>query len=188
MWFGTKYCLSDYTPELLSIMSNPNLHYPGIKVGLPPKNTLLPNRLDIEPEETEYSRVPKKIKEWQGDTEVWYKKDDKFKRPKAFINIKIYPHGGLHANLGKTVEGKMFAEIWEAAIKEYLREFKYMAEMASLEFKIKVNEDSFEFEFSGFNDSLFQFLSQALEKIGKFTTTEENEMRDIFNQVKEKML
>ena len=53
----------------------------------------------------------------------------------------------------------MFAEIWQAAINEYLREFNYMAEKASLEFKIKVNEDSFEFEFSGFNDSLFEFLS-----------------------------
>jgi secreted Zn-dependent insulinase-like peptidase len=50
--------------------------------------------------------VPQKIKEY-NETEVWYKKDDKFKRPKAIISIKVYPQQGVLEGLGMTVRGKM---------------------------------------------------------------------------------
>ncbi len=73
---------------------------------------------------------------------MWYKKDDKFKRPKAIISIKIYPQQGVLEGLGMTVKGKMMAELWVAAIKEYLREFNYMASMASLELEFTVNHDA----------------------------------------------
>lgn len=54
-------------------------------------------------------------------------KDEKFKRPKAFVNIKIYPFEGLLKELGRTAHGRMLAEVWVACIKEHLREFNYMA-------------------------------------------------------------
>jgi secreted Zn-dependent insulinase-like peptidase len=60
--------------------------------------------------------------------------------------------------------------------------------MASLELKIKVNQDSIDFNFSGFNDSLFEFLSQALEMIGNFRNSNEDELREVFNQIKEKKM
>jgi hypothetical protein len=41
-----------------------------------------------------------------------------------------------------TVRGKMQTELWIAAIKEYLREFNYMASMASLELEFTVNHDA----------------------------------------------
>lgn len=57
------------------------------------------------------------------------------------VNIKIYPQQGILEGLGLNVRGKMQAELWVAAIKEYLREFNYMASMANLELEFTVNQD-----------------------------------------------
>ena len=146
-------------------MTNPSSKIPDGNVGLQPRNTLLPKKLEQLPEDPENAGAPQKIKEY-NETEVWYKKDDKFKRPKAIISIKIYPQQGVLEGLGMTVRGKMQAELWIAAIKEYLREFNYMASMASLELEFTVNHDAIQLEFSGFDDSLPEFLTQALTKIG----------------------
>ena len=51
----------------------------------------------------------------------------------------------------------MITEVWIAAIKEYLREFKYMAEMANLELDFTISNDAISLQFSGFNDSLAEF-------------------------------
>ncbi len=168
-------------------MNNPSSVVSDGKVGLPPKNTLLPKKLDILPEDSENSKVPQKIQEY-NETEVWYKKDDKFNRPKAVINIKIYPQQGILEGLGMTVRGRMQTELWIAAIKEYLREFNYMASMASLELEFTINQDAIQLEFSGFDDSLPEFLTQALTKIRQFSSLDKLEMQDIFNQVKEKLM
>jgi hypothetical protein len=105
-------------------------------MGLPPANTLLPKSLDLI--SAEASPIPELVKEWEGDTEVWYMKDNKFKRPKAIINLKIYPKSGLLKELGLTVVGRVLAEVWVACIKEHLREFNYMAQMASLELEFTI--------------------------------------------------
>lgn len=55
-------------------------------------------------------------------------KDDKFSRPKAIVNIKVYPYAsGVLQELGISAKGRMIAETWIAAVKEQLREFMYMA-------------------------------------------------------------
>ena len=58
------------------------------------------------------------------------------------MNLKIYTHTGLLQNLGRTVGGRMQAEFWSTAMKEHLREFIYMAQMASLELEISVQQDA----------------------------------------------
>jgi secreted Zn-dependent insulinase-like peptidase len=109
------------------------------------------------------------IKEWAGDSELWYFKDDKFERPKAILNLKVYPHRGLFEGLGQSSQARTVAEVWAATIKEYLREFIYMAQMASLELEVNVLHDAVSFTFSGFNDSLFALVTQGLELINEFS-------------------
>ena len=53
-----------------------------------------------------------------GDIEnvdLWYMKDDKFERPKAFIRAKIYTPD---CNLGKNPRGMVFAEVWKKVYDE----------------------------------------------------------------------
>ena len=142
-YYGTKYVKSAYPGSLIDAMKNPaKLVSEDAKLGLPPVNTLLPKNLDLVPADPEHATKPTLIKEYPGDTEVWYLKDDSFERPKAIINIKVYPRAGLLAELGVTAEGRMITEVWVAAIKEYLREFRYMAEMANLELEFTISNDA----------------------------------------------
>jgi len=52
-WYGTKYSLEKYSPELIKLMTNPSSKVPDGKVGLPPRNTLLPKKLEVLGEDPE---------------------------------------------------------------------------------------------------------------------------------------
>ena len=90
-WYHTKYSKEPLKAELIEKMTNPSSLVPEGALGLPPPNTLLPKNLDLVSEAPEHAQQPTLLKEWPGDTEVWFMKDDKFKRPKAIVNLKIYP-------------------------------------------------------------------------------------------------
>lgn len=59
-----------------------------------------------------------------------------------------------------------------------------MADCAKLSFQINVLRDNIELKWSGFNDSLVNFVSETLQRISAFR---EKECQEIFDQVKEKL-
>ena len=46
-FFGTKYCVSNISQELLSKMKNPKCQINNKKIDLPPKNNLIPKNFDL---------------------------------------------------------------------------------------------------------------------------------------------
>ena len=91
--------------------------------------------------------------------DCWYKKDDKFKKPKGKIGCKIYTND-LHFGMSSKTE--VFAEVWKRALCEYLREFNYMAKCAKLSFDLSIEYDCIEMQWSGFNDSLVNFVNETM--------------------------
>ena len=106
-------------------------------------------------------------------------KDDRFKKPKGMVGCKIYTSD---LQFGSSAQTTLFAGVWKRVLDEYLREFTYMADCAKLEFNVAVVRDNVDFKWSGFNDSLINFVSETLQKIFAMKS---QELRDIFNQVKE---
>lgn len=107
---------------------------------MPPSNHLIPKNLHVLPAQPELSKRPVLLKKWD-DTELWFMKNDKFERPKAIVNCKIYTNDcmfGLHD------KGKVFAIMWKNVLYEYLREFLYMAQEANLNLDISISLDSFD--------------------------------------------
>jgi len=49
--------------------------------------------------------------------------------------------------------------VWLECLGEYLREFAYMASCATLDFAIVAANESFNLNWSGFNDSLFEYVN-----------------------------
>lgn len=134
-WYGTKYKVEEVPYKLKESMKIPESRTK--KFGLPPKNILIPQSTEIKPNHAEYSYVPKKLCYW-SDADVWYKKDDKFERPKSIVSLKIYTPD---CNLGKTIEANVFAEMWTEVMVEYLQEFLYMGATANLKFMAKPFQD-----------------------------------------------
>jgi secreted Zn-dependent insulinase-like peptidase len=50
-------------------------------------------------------------------------------------------------------------------MKEYMREFNYMAECATLNFETALMHDNIDFKWSGFNDSMPNYISETISRI-----------------------
>lgn len=55
-WFGTKFCVGPIPDNMLQKMKNPNCEIKSKKLGLPPKNNLIPKNFDILPPNETYSK------------------------------------------------------------------------------------------------------------------------------------
>ena len=95
-WYSTKYKTEDFSSSLLNRIVNPSVEIKRHKLELPPKNNLIPKNFDILPKDEEFSKEPKLINIGK-DIDLWYKKDDKFDRPKSEVSMKIYTND---CNLG----------------------------------------------------------------------------------------
>lgn len=91
------------------------------------------------------------------------------------IDMKIYTNDCM---FGRTPQGRVFSEVWNNMIKEYLREFFYTASVAELECGIALYHDNININWKGYNDSLPTFVKETLKRIKSFNSSE-NE--DIFN-------
>ena len=119
---------------------------------------------------------------WPECTDLWYKKDDKFERPKSIVNYKLYTNDCLWM---QKPESNVFAQIWVKVLQEYLREFNYAAELVKLESEIELKSDNINIKWSGFNHKLPVYINQT---ISKMIALKNENMRQVFEQVKEKLL
>lgn len=113
---------------------------------------------------------------------MWYKKDDFFQKPKAVIAAKI-----LTSDLGLGTadpRATLFAKVWKETLLESMREYLYLAKSASLTFTVELNRDSIDLTWSGYNDSLVNFIAETL---ARFKAFENVECGEIFAQVKESL-
>jgi secreted Zn-dependent insulinase-like peptidase len=180
-WYNIDYASDPYSSELLKKIIEPCKDN-GKKLGLPVPNTLLPTKFDILDESKSDSEQISLVKKWEN-AELWYKKDDKFKVPKAIVKMRLFTND---CSFTKIPQGRLFAQVWEKCLDEYLREFNYMADCAELNFSLSLMQDKIKFEWSGYNDSLIEYVKQTILQLTKFKLS--NELRDIFGQVKEQML
>ena len=180
-WYGTKYNVQDIRQELLQKMHQPNLDLSKTNLGLPKANNLIPKNFDILPKHSEFSQEPKLLKQWP-DADLWYKKDDKFDRPKSVVSLKIYTSD---CHLGLKPEARVFANVWTQILNEHLREFNYMANCANLSFTVSPMFDNVDFQWSGFNDSMPRYIDESITKL---TEMKDSDLQKTFDQVKEKLL
>jgi len=59
----------------------------------------------------------------------------------------------------------VFANVWKGVVEEYLREFNYMADCAHLKFDLTLLHDNINFSWSGFNDSMPNYINETIEML-----------------------
>jgi len=75
--------------------------------------------------------------------------------------------------------------MWKEIADQHLKEYTYLAESATLKFDLDVGLNDVNFTWSGFNDSMPNFIKETLTKVGSMAN---DDIEDIFNQVKETQL
>lgn len=93
-------------------------------------NNLLPKNFDILPQDDKLSQKPVLLEAWENG-ELWFKKDDEFKRPKGIVTLTIYNDNKSSKD---QVRDKVFKDMWDACFGEFRREFSFKAKLASLNF------------------------------------------------------
>ena len=76
------------------------------------------------PEDESLSARPLLVQQWDDLADLWFKKDDKFKKPKGIVACKIYTDDLM---FGQSPQATVFVEVWRNCITEVLREFSYLA-------------------------------------------------------------
>jgi secreted Zn-dependent insulinase-like peptidase len=157
-WYKIQYKTEKYDDKLMADMKTPQVN-DSMVLDLPPPNTLLPTNFDLLAEDSKLSDRPRLLQIWD-DTEVWYKKDDKFKRPKGIVSMKLYTNDNQFSS---TTQGRLFVEVWNQCLTEVTREFAYMADCAGLSFSSTMYTDNVGFEWSGYNSSLPVFIKETID-------------------------
>lgn len=80
------------------------------------------------------------------------------------VNMKIYTADN---KFGTSPDARVFANVWEHVSKEYMREFNYTAECANLNFDFYLMHDNISFTWTGFNDSMPNYISETLQKLNQ---------------------
>ena len=109
-WYKTKYSIAPFSEQLVGKLTNPNPKENSKPLGLPPHNKLIPKNFDILDKKEDHSKEPILLKQWGNDSELWYKKDDKFERPKAIVVTKFY---SKDCNYGSDPEARVFTNLWQ---------------------------------------------------------------------------
>jgi len=81
-WYDTKFSKAPFDDETTKRINNPACVIKSKKLDLPPANTMIPKNFDIIAKDESLSAKPHLLKQWEN-TELWYKKDDTFNRPKS---------------------------------------------------------------------------------------------------------
>ena len=70
-------------------------------------------------------------------------------------------------DFGSSLSGNLYSKVWAQVLDQYLKEYTYMAELATLKFSLTANLCDIDLQWSGFNDSMPNFIKETLSKIGK---------------------
>jgi len=73
-------------------------------------------------------------------------------------------------SFGKTSKGQIFAAIWIGVFKEFLKEFTFLGLQVELDFLIEQAIDNIEIRWSGYNDSMREFVTRTFDKIVQMKT------------------
>ncbi|XP_068625858.1 insulin-degrading enzyme [Battus philenor] len=180
-WYGTKYLQEDIDQakikEWESVKPIPELH-------LPHPNEFLPSRLQLEtsPDPTTDAVAPTILK----DTplmRLWFKRDNEFRLPKAFITFDMVSplaySDPKYCNL---------TSVWVLLLRDGLQQFAYAAELAGLRWNITNAKYGLSVTIEGYDDKQNVLLEKIIDHIvnfkadpKRFDIMKENHIRAIKN-------
>ncbi|XP_051930291.1 nardilysin-like isoform X1 [Hippocampus zosterae] len=161
-WFGTSYSVEDIPAEWAERWAsdfevNPELH-------LPAENKFIASDFALRPSDCPDSEYPVKILDDQRGC-LWYKKDNKFKIPKAYIRFHL-----ISPVIQKSPENLVLLDLLVNILAHNLAEPAYEADVAQLEYKLVAGEHGLIVKLKGFNHKLPLLLKLLVEHLAEFSS------------------
>ncbi|CAK67395.1 unnamed protein product (macronuclear) [Paramecium tetraurelia] len=162
-YFGTEYSQSKFLEDVTSVFKNAANNI-SPKLNLPPQNIYIPEHTNVLPLQNGLPLFPELVLQ-NEQTDLWFKQDDRFQVPKTVIQLRI---NTIETGYGKLAKTEAIAKIWLALLKNHVREFNYLAEMAKIDATLQLAANGLEFSISGFSDSISRFVIGMFQKIISF--------------------
>ncbi|EGR28469.1 insulin-degrading enzyme, putative, partial [Ichthyophthirius multifiliis] len=122
--YNTKYTIQ-YLPDYLRNFFNENNF--NINMQFLEKNQFLPKNMNLFQIQNRENNIPLNVIK-NKQSEIWFKEDFLFKKPKAVISGRIL----LKENIQRPVQRSVFFALYIMLLNDNLRTFRYNAEMAYL--------------------------------------------------------
>ncbi|KAI2489037.1 hypothetical protein MHU86_25560 [Fragilaria crotonensis] len=178
-WYGTDYRVRPVPESTLNKWRNP-ASVRDLGVGYPRPNPFIPSeeglrvKITPPPEVILISRTfedrmkpvtpPRIIRDddLEGRWTVYYKADDRFGQPKAFVVFQL-----LNKEVYETPERAALAQLYQQCSTDRLEEYAYDAALAGLTFDVQVLPRGVRLTFGGYNDKLQEFAAYVTNKLAK---------------------
>jgi len=176
-WYGTEYSAFPIPSATLQKWRNPPSHN-KLKIDFPKPNPFIPSEAGLRVKKnpspamvaakrTFESRMqplppPVVIRDdgLNGQWKVYFKQDDRFGQPNAFIIFQV-----MTKEVYATPLQAVLSSFYEFCVSECLTEYAYDAELTGLSYDVKAMPRGLRLTFGGYNDKLGQFASYVARKL-----------------------
>uniref|UniRef100_A0A8C5R6R6 Nardilysin convertase n=1 Tax=Leptobrachium leishanense TaxID=445787 RepID=A0A8C5R6R6_9ANUR len=173
-WFGTQYSTEDIDVKWKDLWAsdfalNPDLHHPA-------ENKFIATDFSLKTPDTRDTEYPQKILDTDQGS-LWYKKDTKFKIPKAYIRFHL-----ISPLIQQSPENLVLFDIFLNILAHTLAEPAYEADVAQLEYKLVAGEHGLVLKVKGFNHKLPLLFELIIDHLADFTAAP-----DVFEMIAEQL-
>ncbi|XP_013890122.1 nardilysin [Austrofundulus limnaeus] len=163
-WFGTSYSCQDICEEWAQYWTgdfelNPDLH-------LPAENRFIATDFTLKMSDFPDSEVPLRVLDEERGT-LWYKKDNKFKIPKAYVRFHL-----ISPLIQRSPENLVLFDVFINILAHNLAEPAYDANVAQLDYKLVAGEHGLLIQLKGFNHKLPLLLELIVDHLAGFRTNQ----------------
>nr|XP_033478033.1 nardilysin-like [Epinephelus lanceolatus] len=160
-WFGTSYSMEDIPDEWAQRWTgdfelHPELH-------LPAENKFIATDFTLKTSDCPDTEFPVRIMNNERGC-LWYKKDNKFKIPKAYIRFNL-----ISPMIQKSPENLVLFDLFVNILAHNLAEPAYEADVAQLEYKLVAGEHGLVIRLKGFNHKLPLLLKLIVDHLADFS-------------------
>ncbi|XP_056915478.1 nardilysin [Takifugu flavidus] len=173
-WFGTQYSVEEIQQDWMERwMGNLELNS---ELHLPAENRFIASDFTLTPSDCPDTEFPVQIAASDRGC-LWYKKDNKFKIPKAYIRFHI-----ISPVIQQSAKNVVLFDLLVNILGHNLAEPAYEAEVAQLEYKLVAGEHGLVIKVKGFNHKLHLLFHLIIDSLADFSATP-----DVFSMFAEQL-
>ncbi|XP_033967327.1 nardilysin-like [Pseudochaenichthys georgianus] len=173
-WFGTQYSMEDVQQQWMDRWTG-NLELSS-ELTLPAENKFIATDFTLKPSDRPDTEFPVRIAESDRGC-LWYRKDDKFKIPKAYIRFHL-----ISPVIQQSAKNVVLFDLLVNILGHKLAELAYEAEVAQLEYKLSSGEHGLVIKVKGFNHKLPLLFHLIIDHLADFSAAP-----DVFSMYMEQL-
>ncbi|KAM4625377.1 nardilysin-like [Polymixia lowei] len=173
-WFGTNYSMEDILQEWRDRWTG-NME-PNAELHLPAENKFIATDFTLKPSDCPDTEVPVRVANSDRGS-LWYKKDNKFKIPKAYVRFHL-----ISPVIQQSAKNVVLFDLLVNILGHNLAEPAYEADVAQLEYKLVAGEHGLVVKVKGFNHKLPLLLHLIIDYLADFSASP-----DVFSMFSEQL-